>query len=45
MKGERNKTYAQIVQLGQFGAELREKKKVLDNEIGILLSSSDAKEQ
>lgn len=45
VKSERNKTHAQILLLGQVGAELTEKTKILGNEIEILRTSSDTKEQ
>ena len=45
VKAERNKTHAQILLLGQVGAELNEKTKILANEIEILRTSSDTKEQ
>ena len=45
VKAERNKTHAQILLLGQVGAELSEKTKILANEIAILRTASDTKEQ
>lgn len=45
VKAERNKTHAQILLLGQVGAELSEKTKILANEIEILRTASDTKEQ